>query len=64
MQNLMGYSMKGSSLMADHSLDRMSEKISSVYETPNARLSQDKLNQSIILAGSFVNSAKVFVFSG
>jgi hypothetical protein len=50
------------------SLDRMSEKISSLYETPNASLSQDKLKHSIIFThtsgNSIANSPKVFVFSG
>ena len=64
MQNLMGCSMKGPSPITDHSLDHMSEKISSIHETPNARLSQDKLKHSIILMNTSDNSLKVFVFSG
>ena len=60
MQNLMGCSMKGPSLITDHSLDHMSEKISSIHETPNARLSQDKLKRSIILMHIFANSPKIF----
>jgi hypothetical protein len=56
--------MKGPSLITDHLPDGMSEKISSIHETPNARLSQDKLKHSIKLMNIFAKSLKVLVFSG
>ena len=62
MQNLMGCSIKGPSLITDHSPDRMSDKVSSFHETLNARLSQDKLNHCITFMHTSANSLKVCVF--
>ena len=64
MQNLMGCSIKGPSLITDHSPERMSEKVSSFHETLNARLSQDKLNHCITFMHTSTNSLKVCVFFG